>query len=91
MTVYMTGQGPVAPNWPTGKAASAFPLILAPAEAHAFVGGVEGKIEFLGLAPGMVGVLQMNFRPDHFSPLGDQPLKVSIGGHESNEGLIFIR
>ena len=91
MTVYMTGQGPVAPNWPTGKAASAVPLILAPAEAHAFVGGVEGKIEFLGLAPGMVGVLQMNFRPDHFSPLGDQPLKVSIGGHESNEGLIFIR
>ena len=91
MTVYMTGQGPVAPNWPTGKAASTVPLILAPAEAHAFVGGVEGKIEFLGLAPGMVGVLQMNFRPDHFSPLGDQPLKVSIGGHESNEGLIFIR
>ncbi len=91
MTVYMTGQGPVAPNWPTGKAASAVPLILAPAEAHAFVGGVEGKIEFLGLAPGMVGVLQMNFRPDHFSPLGDQPLKVSIGGHESNQGLIFIR
>ena len=91
MTVYMTGQGPVAPNWPTGKAASAVPLILAPAEAHAFVGGVEGKIEFLGLAPGMVGVLQMNFRPDHFSPLGDQPLKVSIGGHESNEGVISIR
>ena len=91
MTVYMTGQGPVAPNWPTGKAASAFPLILAPAEAHAFVGGVEGKIEFLGLAPGMVGVLRMDFRPDHFSPVGDQPLKVTIGGHASNEGVISVR
>ena len=91
MTVYMTGQGPVAPNWPTGKAASAVPLILAPTEAHALVGGVAGKIEFLGLAPGMVGVLQMNFRPDHFTPLGDQPLKVNIGGHESNDGVISIR
>ena len=91
MTVYMTGQGPVASNWPTGKAASAVPLIRAPTEAHAFVGRVEGKIEFLGLAPGMVGVLQMNFRPNNFTPLGDQSLKVSIGGYESNEGLISIR
>ena len=91
MTVYMTGQGPVAPNWPTGKAASAVPLILAPTEAHAVVGGVEGKIEFLGLAPGMVGVLQMNFRPNHFTPLGDQSLKVRIGRHESNPGVISIR
>ncbi len=91
MTVYMTGQGPVAPNWPTGKAASAVPLILAPTEAHAFVGGVEGKIEFLGLAPNMVGVLQMNFRPDYFSPLGDQPLRVRIGRQESNQGVISIR
>ena len=91
MTVYMTGQGPVAPDWPTGKAASAVPLILAPTEAHAVVGGKEGKIEFLGLAPGMVGVLQMNFRPDHFTPLGDQSLKVRIGRHESNGGVISIR
>jgi uncharacterized protein (TIGR03437 family) len=91
MTVYMTGQGPVAPNWPTGKAASAVPLILAPTEAHAVVGGVEGKIEFLGLAPGMVGVLQMNFRPNHFTPLGDQSLKARIGRHESNPGVISIR
>ena len=91
VTVYMTGQGPVAPNWPTGKAASTVPLILAPTEAHAFVGGVEGKIEFLGLAPDMVGVLQMNFRPDYLSPLGDQPLRVRIGRQESNPGVISIR
>ena len=91
MTVYMTGQGPVAPNWPTGKAASSVPLILAPSEAHAVVSGVEGKIEFLGLAPGMVGVLQLNFRPDHFTPVGDKNLRVTIGGHESNPGVVSIR
>lgn len=91
MTVYMTGQGVVAPQWPSGRAASANPLIFAPAQAHVSVGGVEGVITFLGLAPGMVGVLQMNFEPSYFTPTGEQLMRVNIGGFNSNEARVVIR
>ena len=91
LTVYMTGQGGVAPQWASVRAASASPLIFAPAQATAVIGGVEGTITFLGLAPGMVGVLQMNVEPSYFTPVGEQMLRVNIGGFDSNEARVVIR
>lgn len=91
LTVYMTGQGAVAPRWASGRAASANPLIFTPAQAYASIGGVEGTITFLGLAPGMVGVLQMNVEPSYFTPLGEQILRVNIGGFNSNEARVVVR
>ena len=91
LTVYMTGQGPVAPALASGKAATTNPLVLAPLEAAAFIAGHEAVIDFLGMAPGLVGVLQLNMRPSHFTPSGDQPLIVNIGGHDSNVATISIR
>ncbi len=91
LTVYMTGQGSVAPHWASGRAASANPLVFAPAQAHAYIGGAEGVITFLGLAPGMVGVLQMNVEPSYFTPLGEQTLRVNIGGFNSNETRVVVR
>ena len=91
LTVYMTGQGPVAPALASGKAAGTNPLVLAPLRAVAIVAGHEAVIDFLGMAPGLVGVLQLNMRPSHFTPSGDQPLIVNIGGHDSNVATISIR
>ena len=91
LTVYMTGQGPVASALASGKAAGTNPLVLAPLKAVAFVAGHEVVIDFLGMAPGLVGVLQFNMRPSHFTPLGDQPLIVNIGGHDSNVATISIQ
>ncbi len=91
LAVFMTGQGLVAPEWPTGKAASTFPLIHAPSDARALVGGVQAKINFLGLAPGLVGVLQLNVAPVWETPLGNQPLLVTIGGVTSNVAVVSIR
>ena len=91
LTVFMTGQGPVAPALASGKAAGTNPLVLAPLRAVAFVAGHEAVIDFIGMAPGLVGVLQLNMRPSHFTPLGDQPLIVNIGGHDSNVATISIR
>ncbi|MBI1357933.1 MAG: hypothetical protein GC160_26645 [Acidobacteria bacterium] len=91
VTVYMTGQGSVAPSWASGRAASASPLIFAPAEAHAYIGGAEARITFLGLAPGMVGVLQMNIEPSYFTPLGEQTMHVNIGGFESNSTIVVVQ
>ncbi len=91
MTVYLTGQGPVAPAWKTGRAAVAQPLIFAPAPTKAFIGGVEAKIHFVGLAPGLVGVLQINLEPRYQTPTGAQPLVFNIGGFESNTVQVLIR
>ena len=91
LTVYMTGQGPLAPALASGKAATANPLVLAPLKAGAFVAGHEAVIDFLGMAPGLVGVLQLNMRPSRFTPSGDQPLIVNIGGHDSNVATISVR
>ena len=91
LTVYMTGQGPLAPALASGKAATTNPLVLAPLKAVAFVAGHEAVIDFLGMAPGLVGVLQLNMRPSHFTPSGDQLLIVNIGGHDSNVATISVQ
>ncbi len=91
VTLYVTGQGAVAPELPTGRAATATPLIFTPASVRVFIGGVEADVLFAGLAPGLVGVLQINFAPGFRTPIGDQPLIVNIGGHESNVARIVIR
>jgi uncharacterized protein (TIGR03437 family) len=91
LTIYLTGQGHTAPDWPTGRAAAANPLIYAPAPARVLIGGVEANIVFLGLAPGLVGVTQLNVAPVWETPLGDQPLVVEIGGFTSNTAVVTIR
>jgi uncharacterized protein (TIGR03437 family) len=91
LTIYLTGQGHTAPEWPTGRAASANPLIYAPGRARVTIGGVEAQILFLGLAPGLVGVTQLNVAPVWETPLGDQPLVVEIEGFSSNTAVVSIR
>jgi uncharacterized protein (TIGR03437 family) len=91
MVVYMTGQGMVLPNWKTGRSAAAWPLLRSPEEAHVWIGGREARIDFLGLAPGLVGVLQLNVTPVWETPQGKQPMIVNVGGSESNVASVWIK
>ncbi len=91
LTVYLTGGGNVAPTWPTGKAASVFPLIRTPGDTSVSVGGAPATIEFMGLAPGFVGVVQMNLVLSASTPTGDQPLKVIVNGSSSNEPVVTVK
>ena len=84
-------KGNTAPDWPTGKAARSNPLIFAPSEARVTIGGVEARISFLGLAPGFVGITQLNVSAVWETPLGDQPLVVYIAGQESNTAVVTVR
>ena len=90
VTVYMTGQGPVAPMLASGQAATAIPLIRAPLDVSVQIAGHGSEIQFLGMTPGLVGVLQLNVRPSFFTPSGDQSLLVTVGGHESNIATIAM-
>ncbi|MFN7935037.1 MAG: metallophosphoesterase [Bryobacteraceae bacterium] len=62
LTTWMTGLGPVDPPVSAGQAAPVSPLAQATLPIRVQVGGVETAVAFAGLAPGMAGIYQVNFR-----------------------------
>jgi uncharacterized protein (TIGR03437 family) len=89
ITVYLTGQGTVYPAVPTGAAAPADPLSLPVLNTQATIGGVSSLVQFAGLAPGFVGLLQLNLQAPNFVA-GQLPLQVAIGGAMSNVVVISV-
>jgi uncharacterized protein (TIGR03437 family) len=60
ITIYATGMGPVSPDVNSGAAGPTDPLAKTLSEPTVTLGGVTLGIEFAGLAPGQVGVYQIN-------------------------------
>jgi uncharacterized protein (TIGR03437 family) len=78
-----TGLGPVSPAWPTDTPASAAILstTVAPTELtlHSLEGGQGMTILFSGLAPGFIGLYQINAVVPTGVPPGDLNLTLSNG------------
>ncbi len=91
LTVYMTGQGTVTPPVPTGSAAPARPLSRVPFPTRAWIAGVPAQIQFVGLTPGLVGVLQVNLVVPPGAPPGDWPLLIDIAGWNSNTPTVTVK
>ena len=83
LVVYFSGQGVVAPDWASGRAAPSFPPVRAPSNVSVTIGGVPAVVQFIGLAPGMVGVGQANIFPGGGTPGGTQVLLITINGFTS--------
>jgi len=85
---YMTGEGDVAPflatgNTPaSGTAVKNLPAPLQPVSIT--VGGAKAAITFAGIAPGLVGVTQINFTIPRSVASGVQPVVVTVGGASSS-------
>ena len=60
IVIYATGLGPTSPVVPAGTAAPSHPLAWVTDMPLITLGGVELKVEYAGLAPGEVGVYQIN-------------------------------
>jgi uncharacterized protein (TIGR03437 family) len=75
--VYGTGFGAVASPAASGTPAPAV-VSATVAKATASVGGEPAEVLFAGLAPGLVGVYQLNIRLPTDLPAGDQDLVVSL-------------
>jgi len=89
VTIYLTGQGQVQPPVATGAAAPASPLARPTLPVKVTVGGRDAEVQYAGLAPGFVGLMQLNLRlPDLAA--GDQPVVVTVGGVPSNMALIPV-
>jgi uncharacterized protein (TIGR03437 family) len=81
--LYAAGLGPVTNQPVTGDGAPATALASATAEVQVTLGGVPCTVQFAGLAPGLVGVYQVNFQVHQSVPGGVQELVLTAGSETS--------
>jgi uncharacterized protein (TIGR03437 family) len=85
--IYCTGLGAVSSTPADGVAASGQATTATPAVS---IGGAKGVVSFSGLAPGFVGLNQVNVQvPAGLKP-GNQSVVISIGGASSNSVLLPV-
>jgi uncharacterized protein (TIGR03437 family) len=89
VTAYLTGQGLLDNPVPTGAAAPLSPFSHALADVQAKIGGQAAVVQFAGLAPNFVGLLQLNLQVPIVAP-GEQSFEVSIGGVAANVTIISV-
>jgi uncharacterized protein (TIGR03437 family) len=85
MLIYCTGLGVVSSPPADGEAASGQSTV---ATANVTIGGTKAKVSFSGLAPGFVGLYQVNAEVPSGLPGGNQPVVISVGGSSSNSALL---
>ena len=90
ITAYLTGSGAVNPPVADGAPAPASPLSKVTASSSATIGSAAAQVSFAGLAPGFVGLLQMNIVVPASLSVGDYPLLVTLGGQTSQGATISV-
>jgi uncharacterized protein (TIGR03437 family) len=82
ITIYLTGMGQTFPDVPAGSPAPSSPLANVLTPVTVTLGGANLFVEYAGLAPGYVGVYQINAKvPFKNIPSGfDIPLVIAQGG-----------
>jgi uncharacterized protein (TIGR03437 family) len=89
VTAYLTGQGQVSNPVATGAPAPASPFSVPVGAVQVKIGGQPADVQFAGLAPYYVGLLQLNVLiPDVAA--GERPFEVSIGGVAANATVISV-
>jgi uncharacterized protein (TIGR03437 family) len=93
VVIYATGLGATNPPVATGQSAPAVPpLALVTTPVKVTIGGVEAAVEFAGLAPGFVGLYQVNARVPAGAPTGNAvPLVLTQNGVASNTVTIAVK
>ncbi len=95
VTLYVTGAGSVSPGIGTGAApAAGTPVNNLPAPAQGItvsVGGVNAPVTFVGIPPGLVGVVQVNYQVPVGVAIGNQAVVVAVGGVSSAAAVLGVR
>jgi uncharacterized protein (TIGR03437 family) len=80
LTIYLTGLGSTSPEVATGMPGPSNPLAFTIAQPTVTLGGVNLPVQFSGLAPGLVGVDQINVSVPFTVPEGmSVPLAITQG------------
>lgn len=94
LTLYLTGAGDISTSLATAFAPSLttpiaqLPRPLLPVSAT--IGGAQVFIQFAGVAPGLIGVTQVNLLIPASVPTGLQPVVITINGVPSNPALVTV-
>jgi len=92
VSLYCTGLGAVSHRPALGAPSPSNPLATTGATPTVTVGGVNASVSFSGLAPGYVGLYQVNIQVPATAPSGDAvPVVLSIGGVTSNTVTIAVQ
>jgi uncharacterized protein (TIGR03437 family) len=92
LTVYCNGLGPVADQPLTGSVGPSDGSATTNLTPVVTIGGASAKLIFSGLAPGLVGIYQVNLQVPQNASTGDAvSLVLSIGGASSNTATIAVQ
>jgi uncharacterized protein (TIGR03437 family) len=92
--IFATGAGETTPALAAGEAAPANgnPLVLTKVQPTVTIGGKNAKVLFSGLAPGFVGLWQINAEvPADVTPGMAVPLVITAAGAQSNTVTIAVQ
>jgi uncharacterized protein (TIGR03437 family) len=87
--VFANGLGPVANQPASGEPTGG--LSTTTATPTVSIGGKNAVVEFSGLTPGAVGLYQLNLRLAADTPVGDQPMIISVGGVSSGASTLPVQ
>jgi uncharacterized protein (TIGR03437 family) len=91
ITIYCTGLGTVTDQPATGALSSSSTLSYTSDAVTVSIGGVNAPVSFSGLAPGYLGLYQVNAQVPPKSPTGSAvPITISGGGTTSNQASIAV-
>lgn len=92
ISIFCTGMGATTPAVPSGTAASLTTLSQVNNPATVTIGGVNAPVSFAGLAPGFVGLYQVNAQiPAGVAPGNAVPVIVTQAGVSSNAATIAVQ
>lgn len=89
LVIYLSGPGPVDNAVGDGLPAPSSPTSTATATATATIGGMDATVQFLGLAPGFVGLAQANIIVPTLAT-ADYPLVLTVGGYLSASAIVSV-
>jgi uncharacterized protein (TIGR03437 family) len=85
LVIFLTGLGLTSPAVATGMPAPIAPLAVALTKPKVTIGGMDLALSYYGLAPGLVGVNQINVKVPANAPTGiSVPLAISQGTYSSS-------
>jgi uncharacterized protein (TIGR03437 family) len=85
ITAYVSGLGAVDPTMTAGQVPPPGTLFTTVQGVAASVGGMPAKVTWAGVAPGLIGVYQVNILLDQPLQAGTQTLVVSAAGNSSQK------
>jgi uncharacterized protein (TIGR03437 family) len=92
VTIYCTGLGAVASRPATGAAASSTFLSSTTVPVGVRIGNIPAAVTFSGLAPGFVGLYQINVQvPEGVAPSGAVPVVLTGNAIEANTVMMAVQ